>query len=128
MNALLDIKQLFGSGTGYVNGEVHNTDAHKVSEYWGYDYRFWATAWFVFAVVTTLVGLLFSRDAREWKRSKPGGGFIPHPPNRFMYHCGIYSGTRSRISNSILGTTCVYLKFNFLQRLSQSRNCSNYLK
>mmetsp|Transcript_14571 Transcript_14571/g.24179 ORF Transcript_14571/g.24179 Transcript_14571/m.24179 type:complete len:308 (-) Transcript_14571:41-964(-) len=70
MNALMDIKNLFGSGQGYVNGEVHNTDAHQVSEYWGNDYRFWATSWFVFAIVMTLVGLFFSRDARELKRNK----------------------------------------------------------
>lgn len=70
MNALMDIKHLFGSSEGYVNGEVHNTDAHQVAQYWGNDYRFWATLWFLFAVVATLVGVFCSRDARELKRKK----------------------------------------------------------
>ena len=71
MNALLDIQNLFGSGQGYVGGELQNTDAHTVSEYWGNDYRFWATMWLVFAIVMTLIGLIFARDARELPRNKP---------------------------------------------------------
>lgn len=74
LNAILDIKNLFGASQGYVNGEVQNTDAHTVSEYWGYDYRFWAMLWFVFALFMTAVGVIFARDARELSshRNKSG--------------------------------------------------------
>lgn len=67
MNALLDIKNLYGSDQGYVGGELMNTDAHTVAEYWGNDYRFWATLWFIFAIVMTLIGIFGAVDAREMK-------------------------------------------------------------
>jgi Peptidase M50B-like len=74
MNALLDIKNLYGSSQGYVGGELSATDAHVVSEYWGNDYRFWATCWLIFAIVMTFIGIVFARDARElfWKKSNTG--------------------------------------------------------
>jgi Peptidase M50B-like len=75
MNALLDIRNLYGSGQGYVGGELQYTDAHTVSEYWGNDYRFWATIWLVYAIVMTLIGLIFAKDAKELSRNKN----VKHP-------------------------------------------------
>jgi hypothetical protein len=46
-----------------------DTDAQAVAEYWGMDYKFWATIWLIFAVVMTLVGLIFARDARNLTNS-----------------------------------------------------------
>ena len=68
MNALIDIRHLFGASQGYVNGEVMSTDAHQVAEYWGNDYRFWATLWLIFAFAMTGIGLFFAFDAKELKR------------------------------------------------------------
>ncbi|KAI2490151.1 Peptidase M50B-like [Fragilaria crotonensis] len=70
MNALLDIKNLYGSSQGYVGGQLSTTDAAAVAEYWGNDYRFWATLWLVFAIVMTLIGLVFAKDAKEMPRNK----------------------------------------------------------
>jgi amino acid transporter len=41
-----------------------------VAEYWGNDYRFWATLWLVFAIVMTLIGLVFAKNAKEMPRNK----------------------------------------------------------
>jgi Peptidase M50B-like len=70
MNALLDIRNLYGSSQGYVGGQLSSTDAVAVSEYWGNDYRFWATLWLIFAIVMTLIGLIFAKDAKEMPRNK----------------------------------------------------------
>merc|ERR1712232_911723 len=59
MNALEDIQNLYGFGDGA------GTDAHTVANYWGGDYRFWATAWLIFGIVMTFIGIVFARDARE---------------------------------------------------------------
>ena len=70
MNALLDIRNLYGSAQNYNGDTLMNTDAQAVAEYWGGDYRLWATFWLVFAVVATLIGLMFARDARALPTSK----------------------------------------------------------
>jgi hypothetical protein len=73
MNALIDIKNLYASSQGSVGGQVSASDADMVSRYWGRDYRFWATCWLVFAIVMTLIGIFFAKDAKElfWKKNKP---------------------------------------------------------
>jgi len=64
-NAIEDIRNLYGASQGYVNGQEYSTDAHTVSNYWGGDYRTWATLWLIFGFVMTFVGLIFARDAKE---------------------------------------------------------------
>ena len=46
-----------------------NTDAQTVAEYWGNDYRLWSTIWLIFAIVMTLTGLIFARDAKELSKN-----------------------------------------------------------
>lgn len=80
MNALLDIRNLYGSSQNYNGDTLMNTDAQAVAEYWGGDYRLWATIWLVFAIVATLIGLVFARDARELTKCEAalrGGSSLP---------------------------------------------------
>jgi hypothetical protein len=70
MNALLDIRNLYGPAQNYNGDTLMNTDAQAVAEYWGGDYRLWATLWLVFAIIATLIGLVFARDARELTKSE----------------------------------------------------------
>lgn len=76
MNALIDIRNLYGSEQNYNGDTLMNTDAQAVAGYWGGDYRLWATVWLVFAVVATVIGLIFARDARELSKNEAdfGGG------------------------------------------------------
>ena len=78
MNALLDIHNLYGSSQGYVGGELSNTDAHTVAQYWGNDYRFWATLWLIFAIVMTLIGLIFAKNAKEMPRNRTSKASQPN--------------------------------------------------
>jgi hypothetical protein len=69
MNALLDIRNLYRSAQNYNGDNLMNTDAQSVAEYWGNDYRFWSTIWLIYAIVMTLIGLIFARDAKELSRN-----------------------------------------------------------
>ena len=64
MNAIENIRDLYGSDEGYVNGELRNTDAHTVAEVRGGDYRVWATKWLLLSIFMTVVGIFFARNAR----------------------------------------------------------------
>jgi hypothetical protein len=65
LNAFENIRDLYGmSQGGYAGGEMMDTDAHTVAEYWGGDYRLWATLWLILAVVMTIIGIVGARDAR----------------------------------------------------------------
>ena len=64
LNAVESIHDLYGASQGYAGGELMNSDAHTVAEYWGGDYRVWATIWLLTAIVLTAVGVLYARDAR----------------------------------------------------------------
>mmetsp|Transcript_29804 Transcript_29804/g.65610 ORF Transcript_29804/g.65610 Transcript_29804/m.65610 type:complete len:320 (+) Transcript_29804:126-1085(+) len=68
-NAVESIQELFG-GTGYVNGEPMQSDAHSVSEYIGMSYLFWATLWFIFAIVMSLIALIFVLDGSTFKEEQ----------------------------------------------------------
>jgi hypothetical protein len=65
MNALIDIRNLYGSAQNYNGDHLMDTDAQAVAEYWGMDYKFWATVWLIFAIVMTFVGVIFARNARD---------------------------------------------------------------
>mmetsp|Transcript_26324 Transcript_26324/g.39874 ORF Transcript_26324/g.39874 Transcript_26324/m.39874 type:complete len:324 (+) Transcript_26324:157-1128(+) len=96
LNAIEDIQNLYGSEQGYVDGEKFQTDAHQVSEYWGNDYTFWATAWLIFGIVMTLIGVVLARDARSistntgWSASKYQ---VEPPPD---YSATFFNGYRVR--------------------------------
>ena len=80
MNALLDIRNLYGSAQKNNGDTLMNTDAQAVAEYWGGDYRLWATILLVFAILATLIGLVFARDARELTKREAalrGGPSLP---------------------------------------------------
>jgi len=64
LNAVESIHDLFGASQGYAGGQLMSSDAHTVAEYWGGDYRVWATIWFILALALTAVGIIFARDAR----------------------------------------------------------------
>jgi hypothetical protein len=63
-NAYESIQELFQSGQGYVNGEVRNSDAHTVAEFWGGTYILWATWWLVFATIMSAIGIIFVIEPR----------------------------------------------------------------
>lgn len=68
-NAVDNISELFG-GVGYVNGEVAEGDAHAVAEHWGGTNGIWATLWLVFALICSVVGLLFPFDGFTYKKGQ----------------------------------------------------------
>ena len=78
-NAVDNISELFG-GTGYVNGEPVEGDAHTVAEYWGGTNLTWASWWFVFAMICSGAGLLFAFDGTTYKKaqkqSQQGNGVV----------------------------------------------------
>ena len=53
-----------------MNGEPMESDAHSVSDYIGMSYLFWATLWFIFAIVLSLVGLLCVLDGVTYKEEQ----------------------------------------------------------
>eukprot|EP00977_Amphora_coffeiformis_P015574 scaffold4562_cov178-Amphora_coffeaeformis.AAC.3 len=65
LNAIENIRDLYGSNEGYVNGELRNTDAHTVAEIRGGDYRVWATRWLLLSIAMTAFGIFFARNARS---------------------------------------------------------------
>ena len=65
LNAIENIRDLYGSDEGYVNGELRNTDAHTVAEIRGGDYRLWATRWLLLSVAMSAFGIFFARNARS---------------------------------------------------------------
>jgi len=46
------------------------SDAHSVSDYIGMSYLFWATLWFIFSIVASLIGLLCVFDGVAYKEEK----------------------------------------------------------
>ena len=46
------------------------SDAHSVADYIGMSYLFWATLWFIFAIVASLVGLLCVFDGVTYKEEQ----------------------------------------------------------
>mmetsp|Transcript_51991 Transcript_51991/g.110471 ORF Transcript_51991/g.110471 Transcript_51991/m.110471 type:complete len:336 (+) Transcript_51991:94-1101(+) len=70
-NAIDNIHELFGP-VGYVNGQEATSDAHTVAEYWGGDYKTWATLWFTFASVCSAIGLLLAFDGLTYKSQQKG--------------------------------------------------------
>ena len=69
-NAITSIKQLFAPGQGYVNGQPVYSDAHTVAEYAGGTYVMWATIWMVFAVIMSMIGLIFAVDGNTYRKGK----------------------------------------------------------
>lgn len=65
LNAIENIRDLYGSNEGYVNGQLRDTDAHTVAEYRGGDYRIWATRWLLLSIAMTAFGVFFARNARS---------------------------------------------------------------
>jgi Peptidase M50B-like len=64
LNAVQSIQALFGDHEYYAGGRViTQTDAHTVADYWGGDFRFWASIWFCWSIGLTAAGILFARDA-----------------------------------------------------------------
>lgn len=61
-NAIMSIHDLFAPGECYVNGQPRYSDAHTVAELWGMSYVFWASWWFAFALIMSLIGLIFVFD------------------------------------------------------------------
>ena len=64
-NTVTRIHDLFAPGVGYVGGEPRYSDAYTVAEYTLLPYWFWAGCWFTFAIIMSLVGLLFAIDHKE---------------------------------------------------------------
>jgi len=69
-NAITSIKYLFAAGQGYVNGQLVYSDAHTVAEFAGGTYIMWATIWMIFAIIMSLIGLLFALDGNTYKQGK----------------------------------------------------------
>jgi hypothetical protein len=77
LNAVENVRDLFADY--YTVGGEHttSTDAHSVADGWGGDYRTWAWTWLIMSFVLTVLGVLFSIDARQlpqWARNCDGGG------------------------------------------------------
>lgn len=64
-NAVTSVHDLFAAGEFYVGGQPRYSDAHTVAEYALLPYWFWASCWFAFAIIMSLVGLLFAMDHKE---------------------------------------------------------------
>ena len=96
LNAIENIRDLYGSDEGYVNGELRNTDAHTVAEMRGGDYRVWATRWLLLSIAMTAFGIFFARDARSlpWSSSNSHHGSSSHHQQQ------IYNNTQYVQENS----------------------------
>ena len=65
LNAFENIRNLFSAGTFSVGGEeVFSSDAHVVAEFWGGNFRVWASMWLLLSLVLTGLGVWLSRDGR----------------------------------------------------------------
>lgn len=65
LNAVENVRDLFGSSY-IVNGkEISGTDAHSTADGWGGDYRMWAMIWLWFSLGMTVLGILCGFDARR---------------------------------------------------------------
>lgn len=68
-NAIDNISELFGP-VGYVNGQQATSDAYAVAEYWGGSSTAWATWWFLFALICSVVGLMLAFDGLTYKKDQ----------------------------------------------------------
>ena len=59
LNAITSVHDLFGA-SHMVNGEASPTDAHSMQNITGVPFWFWALLWLFFALLMTLLGLVFA--------------------------------------------------------------------
>lgn len=77
LNAVENVRDLFADYYQVGGEEVTRTDAHSVADGWGGDYRTWAWVWLIMSLVMTVLGILFSFDARQlpqWAKNNSGSG------------------------------------------------------
>lgn len=59
MNSITNVSDLFGQSQ-YVNGQPSSTDAQTMADLLGGSSVLWATAWLLFSLLMTLLGLVFA--------------------------------------------------------------------
>jgi Peptidase M50B-like len=98
LNAVQNVRDLFADYYTVGGEETTSTDAHSTADGWGGDYRMWAWIWLILSLVLTVLGVLFSVDARQlpqWTKNCGGGGGGRVGSDTVSY----YAGDRTAASN-----------------------------